>query len=109
MNQREFKKLVKERQKHTDATLVVKGAEYERNNDRLHNFYRAAAMNERTASQELWSMLTKHLISIKDMVDDTAKDIYPSKEQINEKIGDAQNYFHLLEGLFVEAKVNENS
>ena len=106
MNQRDFKKLVKARQKHTDETLIVKGAEYARGNDRLHNFYRSAAMNEETAPQALWGMFSKHLVSLMDMVDDTAEDIYPSEAQITEKIGDSINYLHLLEALFVDVKDN---
>jgi hypothetical protein len=102
MNQRDFKKLIKARQKHTDATLIVKGAEYARGNDRLHNFYRAAAMNEETAPQALWGMMGKHLVSLMDMIDDTAEGIYPSEAQITEKIGDSINYLHLLEALFVD-------
>jgi hypothetical protein len=94
MNQRDFKKLVKARQKHTDATLIVKGAEYARGNDRLHNFYRAAVM------------MSKHIVSLMDMVDDTAQGIYPSEAQITEKIGDSINYLHLLEALFVDGKDN---
>lgn len=104
MTHQEFKKLVRARQKHTVDTLLLKGAEYSRDNDRLHNFTRAAAMNDQTPAQALWGMASKHLISIKDMVDDTADDIYPTEDQIEEKIGDVINYFHLLEGVFLAGK-----
>ena len=101
MNDREFKKLVKARQQYTNQTLLTIGKEYSRNGDRLHNFYRAAVMNNETAAQALWGMLSKHIISIKDMVDDTKNDIYPTEKQIDEKIGDMINYMHLLEGVFI--------
>lgn len=100
MTAKEFKRLVKARQKHTDITLLQKGEEYSRNGERLHNFYRAAAMNNQTPEQALWGMLSKHLVSLKDMVDRTEKSIYPTEDQINEKLGDIINYLHLLEGLF---------
>ena len=100
MNHREFKKLVKARQKHTNDTLIVKGLEYSRNGDRLYNFYRVAAMNEETPEQSLWGMLSKHIVSIQDMIDNTEHGECPTKAQIDEKIGDMINYMHLLEGLF---------
>ena len=102
MNPREFKKLVKERQRHTHETLLVKGEEYSRDGDRLHNFKSTAAMNDETPAQSLWGMYSKHIISVRDMVKDTALGIYPTKAQIDEKIGDSINYNHLLEGLFIE-------
>lgn len=101
MNAREFKKLVKESQKRTHNTLLEKGEEYSRDGNRLHNFYRAAAMNGQTPQQALWGMLSKHIISVKDMVDNTADATYPTEDQIDEKIGDMINYLHLLEGLFI--------
>lgn len=104
MNHHEFKKLVKARQKHTKATLIIKGEEYSRNGDRLHNFNRAAAMNEETPAQALCGMFSKHIISIQDMVEDTAEGKYPTKAQIDEKLGDMINYTHLLEGIFVDGK-----
>ena len=103
MNQITFKRLVKARQQHTNATLIVKAEEYSRNKDRLHNFQQAAIMNEQTPEQALWGMLSKHIISIKDMVNDTALGIYPTEAQIDEKLGDVISYMHLLEGLFVDS------
>ncbi len=32
----------------------LRGEEYSRNDDRLHNFYATAAMNDETAAQALW-------------------------------------------------------
>lgn len=102
MNARNFKKIVKARQRHTDETLLVKGEEYSRQNNRLHNFYRAAAINDQTPEQALWGMMSKHLVSLKDMIDDTAQGDCPSEDQIDEKLGDTINYLHLLDGLFME-------
>ena len=107
MKARDFKRLVKERQKHTHETLLSKGEEYSRDGDRLHNFYSTAAMNDETPAQSLWGMLSKHIISIKDMVSDTEQGKYPDEDQIDEKIGDMINYMHLLEGLFLEGKIIE--
>ena len=107
MTAREFKKLVKARQKHTDATLLEKGEEYSRGNDRLHNFTSAAAMNNETPAQALWGMVSKHIISIKDMVEDTSQGICPTDAQVTEKLGDMINYMHLLEGLFIDMQEGE--
>ncbi len=102
MNAREFKKIVKDRQKQTKDTLLTKAAEYAKNNDRLHNFKRAGLMNKQTPETSLWGMASKHLVSIIDMVESTEQDIYPSVDQVDEKIGDMINYLHLLEASFAE-------
>jgi len=105
MNAREFKKIVKDRQKHTQETLLTKATEYAKDNDRLHNFKRAGLMNDQTPAQALWGMASKHLVSIMDMVENTEQGIYPSEDQVEEKIGDMINYLHLLEAVFVEQSV----
>ncbi len=49
-------------------------------------------------------MVSKHIISIRDMVDDTEVGIMPTDTQSNEKIGDMINYLHLLEGIFIASQ-----
>ncbi len=102
MNHSTFNKIVRARQSQTKETLIIKAKEYARNNDRLHNFKRAADIKQETQAQALWGMFAKHLVSIIDMVEATVDGVYPDEELINEKIGDAINYLHLLEAVFIE-------
>ena len=107
MNIEEFMAWTHSRQKECSCLLAgVKNTEYNRNDDKLHNFKRAGALLGCTPHEALVGMWSKHLISILDMVNDfAATGKIPSSCTIDEKFTDAINYLHLLEGLFREAKL----
>lgn len=81
------------------SVLAKKAEEYASDNDRLHNFKKAAAISRRKPSQALFGMLVKHLVSIVDLVEGD-RPMYLAT--IDEKIGDAINYLVLLEALLKE-------
>lgn len=95
----DFQKCIEYRLLKTQELLVIKGHEYVRNNDRFHNFNRTAAMNRETPTRALHGMLSKHIVSYLDMLDDIDKGIMPSDNTVNEKLGDILVYFHLQEAL----------
>jgi hypothetical protein len=100
MNKLEFDKIVAARLDAIEQTLSNKGKEYSTEKDKLHNFNVAAQMNNQTREKALWGMATKHLVSVKDMIDNTELNKFPSNEICNEKIGDLINYLVLLEACF---------
>lgn len=103
MKQLDFTGLVEERILKIQMLLVTKGAEYATGDDRFHNFKRAADLERTTAEACLVGMLTKHLVSVLDIVDTLSKTgELPGAHVIDEKIGDCINYFILLEGLLTE-------
>lgn len=79
-----------------------KSGEYSRNDDKLHNFKRAAGVLGTTPEKALLGMMTKHTVSILDIVDDLEKDKLPSAELLAEKIGDELKYLILLKALIME-------
>jgi hypothetical protein len=96
MNQEEFEKAFENRVRLCREVLVVKAREYAADGDRLHNFNVAAEFNSTTPQEACWWFLTKHLVSLSDMV--------TSGEQFshlvwNEKLGDALNYLFLLDAI----------
>lgn len=95
----EFDKVIQSRLERTKELLLVKGKEYVRGEDRFHNFNRAAEMNRQTPTRALHGMLTKHLVSMLDILDDIDAGKYPSKETIDEKFGDVVVYVLLQEAL----------
>ncbi len=97
-----FNDVAENRIAHCRKTLLAKGEEYSRNGERLHNFKSAALLDGETPERALWGMAKKHVISLRDMVDDTDKGIAPSFAMLDEKITDWINYGLLLEGLLVE-------
>jgi hypothetical protein len=84
--------------------LEAKGTEYGADKSAFHTFINGSKLSFHATEQAYaWELMCKHLQSIKDMIDDHQKSmISPSKEQIEEKFGDAINYLILIEGMFKE-------
>ena len=107
MTANEFNTVVEEQLDRCKDILCVKADEYadKANDDRLHNFKIAAGLQGRDPKDSLFGMLTKHLVSVRDMC-------YSGKsydiDLWNEKITDSINYFLLLKGLVVE-QYNESN
>ena len=101
MNAETFNNIIEERITGIRETLVRKGKEYSSETDRLHNFKRAGKVLQCSPEKALLGFLTKHLVSIFDMIDEADTKIH-SLEMINEKCMDSINYFILLEALFKE-------
>lgn len=82
--------------------LIHKGAEYvpEGEPSRFHNFEVAAAFNQQLSTEALWGFLTKHLVSLADMVKTESSEA--SMMKWDEKINDAIVYLLLLKGIVVE-------
>lgn len=80
--------------------LDSKSAEYARGQDKLHNFKRGAQVENCTPEKVLRGFLTKHLVSVYDMIDDLEKNqVLHTKEKWEEKLADSINYLLLLYGL----------
>jgi hypothetical protein len=103
MNKELFETIIQNRLEDVRKRLLLKGEEYIRNEDMLHNFNRAAEMRRTTSLEALQGFLDKHLVSWLDIVDDIAKaksmaEIpHITRELINEKLGDIICYFFLAE------------
>jgi len=104
MHADEFNEIAEARIAHCRSILIVKGKEYSRDGDRLHNFKTAAAIDGETPEQALWGMAKKHVVSVRDMVNDIERGIVPSRKMLDEKITDWINYGLLLEGLVEERR-----
>lgn len=107
MNNTEFVEMAKNRVEKCLEILNIKKDEYARNENRLNNFYRAGEIQRITPEKALLGMLSKHLVSIIDIVEDIDKGIMPSQEILDSKIGDAINYHVLLQALITERIKNQ--
>jgi hypothetical protein len=101
MNTEKFNQVLNDRIFEIRAVLSSKAKEYA-TEDRLHNFKVAARRRNQTPERALMGMKEKHSVSIEDIIDNIDKGILPSKELLNEKIGDEINYLILLEALLLE-------
>ena len=83
----------------THNTLIRKQNEYSLDEDRLSCFKRAAHIQQTTNAKALAGMLTKHVVSIYDMI---ASETAPTEAMALEKCGDAINYLVLLYAIWME-------
>lgn len=103
MTQNDFMRLVDSRYRSCCSVMDRKSVEYSRNDDKLHNFKRAADMLGVTPQAALVGMMAKHLVSILDMEDDLQYRVsMPTSEILAEKMNDTHNYLYLLEALLSE-------
>src|SRR5690625_2596804 len=102
MNRKEFnEQILAQRIKKICDVLGSKADEYATDGSAFYNFERAADINRRSSKQELWSMATKQLVSILDMVvSDENFDPY----YIDDKIADMLNYLILIEGIVKDSQ-----
>lgn len=101
MTPERFNKIVENRLLDCRNTLVKKASEYARG-DRLSNFKTAGRMDNESPEKSLWGMYKKHLVSLRDFIDDLEHDACMPWEAWEEKIRDTINYAILLEGLIQE-------
>lgn len=97
MTEEQFDLIVESRLTQIKNTLLIKGKEYRRNSDPLHNFNEASRILNCTPSKALLGFATKHLVSILDIIEDHSKGNLSNVDSLNEKIGDMINYLILLE------------
>ena len=93
MNSSEFKELLDELDGNSLETLKEKSTCYAQNGDLLHNFRNGAEIIGGTPAQACWGYMTKHLASLRDMVD---RNDFSNREDFLEKCQDTINYIRFL-------------
>ena len=99
MHNDQFQKVLDTQIQQTVKTLAGKAEEYASDNDRLANFKRSAHLNHTTQPKAVTGMMSKHTVSVYDMVD--VGKAY-SAAVWDEKIGDHINYLILLKAVLIE-------
>lgn len=95
MNNKRFNEVVENGHKRTIDLLLKKGEEYSGKEDRLLNFKEGAALRGTNPADCCFWYMTKHLQSISQM---TRNPLNFDRNKWYEKLDDARNYLHLLEG-----------
>jgi hypothetical protein len=98
MTREDFSRRVEKRVDLIRQTLLTKHKEYAKDDNVFRNFDEAAGglSLHGTSSEVLWSYMTKHLVSLKDIVADNKP---VDTAVVSEKIGDVINYLILLEAM----------
>lgn len=94
----EFDMVVEARCEKINKVLVAKAKEYAQGQNRFHNFDVAARIHDTTPEQALLGMMSKHLVSVIDLINDPE---CATEYLVDEKVGDTVNYLILLEGLLL--------
>lgn len=102
-----FDQVLEDRLKKIRMSLLIKGKEYRRNNDPLHNFNRGSKLSGQSREKVLWGFALKHHVSFLDMLDDMDAGKFPNVETVDEKIGDLINYLILCEAS-IKDKIKED-
>lgn len=97
MNTKKFNEIVLRRLDLVEETLTKKALEYAVDDNRLHNFNKGAAFTGKIREEVLLGFALKHWVSITDIIDNIKNNELPTKELLDEKIGDWINYMCLLE------------
>jgi hypothetical protein len=95
----EFAGIIEDRIEKTRHLLLVKGKEYAAGGKRFHNFEQGAAFMRCTPERALLGYMSKHLVSIVDMIEALDRGVAGDPAAWGEKIGDAITYLHLLEAM----------
>lgn len=93
MSKEEFQRLLDELDGNSLATLKEKNFRYSSNDDSLHNFRSGADIAGGTPAQACWGYLTKHLVALRDMVQN---DDFHNRDDFLEKCQDSINYIRFL-------------
>jgi len=88
MNNNIFESNARNLLKHAKEVRDVKKTEYRADFDRLANFRKQAALKGETVLQAISGNMSKHTVSIYDMISDADHDV----EKWEEKLGDQINY-----------------
>lgn len=104
MDAAQFEQVFDEQIKICSETLIEKAKEYASDTDRLHNFKISAALQGETQHQALAGMMSKHTVSIYDMIKSGKQ---YSMDVWNEKIKDHINFLILLKAIVCEEDMIE--
>lgn len=107
MNNDDFNEVLENQLQRCKNVLSVKGKEYADDVDRLRNFKQAAHLKSETPLEALGGMMSKHTVSIYDMIHASEGEEF-TLEQWSEKITDHINYLILGRALVVELAMKGN-
>ena len=94
-----FNKIVSEQLHRCSNLLLAKEKEYALHEDRLSSFKKAGALLGETPMQAALGMLSKHLVSVSDMIQSSG---HFTISQWDEKLTDSINYLLIMRAMIEE-------
>ena len=102
MTELKFEIVVEEILNRVKELFIVKGKEYRRNNNPLHNFEKGSNISGEHPAKILDGFLLKHYISYRDLINDIMEDKPINKDLVKEKFGDIFAYLCLQQAIFID-------
>lgn len=107
MTAEQFEKIWMNQVQTEKTMLLERAAAYATNGDRLGNFYEGGALNACHPLRYGFSLVSKHIIALRDLITkiEAGKGEFTEYEagKFNEYVTDIRNYAVLMQGLYVEA------
>lgn len=102
-----FNEVIERRLEAVRSTLISKAKEYadNKNDNRMHNFDKGSKFTGEKREDVLLGFAMKHWISVTDILDKMDDGELPSRNLLDEKLGDWIVYMCLLEASIVD-KIN---
>jgi hypothetical protein len=106
MTREEFESTIKTLNAKLTALRNKKGDEYAPGKDRLQNFKTSSNMNHETVPSSIWGMMSKHTVSLADMVREEYRESHTefTLKEWESKLFDAIIYLQLLYAALKEDK-----
>jgi len=105
MTEKDFDQIIEDTLSNIKNLILVKGKEYRRQNNPLHNFESGSNISGRHPLEVLDGFLLKHEVSIRDITFDKVKGLDISVKQVHEKIDDNIIYL-LIKKTMLLSKIN---
>lgn len=106
MKAEEFEKIWLDQVQIEKAMLLERAEAYATNNDRLGNFYEGSQLAGNTPLQYGFSLVVKHIIALRDLINKIAKGdgkfTEKELEKFTEYVTDMRNYAVLMKSLYME-------
>jgi len=99
MTPKDFEEVFDKQIAQCSAILISRSKTYSTVLDRLHNFKKAAHLQECSSEQALFGMVSKHIVALSDAI---ALEEPVSEGAWNEWITDIMNYMILLKAVLIE-------
>lgn len=106
MNYAQMMSLIEELEKASEKTLTIKNSRYASQKDAIHNFKAGGEIIGGTPAQACWGYMSKHLVALRDMVDN---DDFSNREDFMEKCQDIMNYIRFLWCIGNEQNINNQN
>ncbi len=102
MNLTKWSEFLESLQSAQKSMLQSKRSQYSTEDDVFYNFRDAAILNHETMEKALWGFVSKHIVTVRKMIDEDSLEPNHTLEEYKDKVMDIYNYMPLLLAIIAE-------